>query len=401
MQGSTVLIILFVLGATILVVYLLRKSRGTGTSSGGGHIIPPSGKTTVKCPISIHPTKLKSCDPSNPDSCDDCSDGMHACFTVSDDIPYQVQIDGKTVNIPNGNWCLPAKVKTLPCNEFSGFPILAKLNETEYVWKCQCKYPSLFTNQGEFGDCTQEVACGAENNDSNHLVCPPKSTHCKPGTKWVDDPTWEPTSGICSCATGLKYIDKSIPSQGVWNKQCVTDSCSPGKTVNGKCVCPPKQDFTREHGVISYLRCPDDMPDSFKSNCIDNPECIQDPCNPGGYYDSNKGKCVCAENRGFIAVEDSTSPVKWICEQGCSGKLNPCGNRGDCVIKNGKIQCENCHPPWVQNVNYSDCAKKHPNMCMCQQLPLNSKCKVDSDCLSGNCQSPVFKGDKFCGDPNS
>jgi hypothetical protein len=379
-----IVLIVIVIG----VIYFMATRK---PSKDSGHITPPHGRIIVskKCPATIDTKALVECDPKDPNSCNTCSDGLHACFTITDDEPYNIDINGSKLKVPNGNWCLPAKIKTLPCNEFSGFPILAKLSNTEYVWKCQCKYPSLFTNAGEFGDCTSEVACGAQLNSNNHLVCPPNSEACTPGTKWLDNPTWDPTYGACSCDEKLKFVDKSNRPEGVWDKECLSDSCYPGVTEGESCKCPDKVQTATD--VSSYIRCPDDVKPTERSLCSVDIECIKDPCNPGGYYDPATGKCVCPID-GYAPALNSISPVGWICDSPCGPEANPCAERGDCILVDGKAQCTNCHFPWIQILNDDTCGATYPNLCGCHQRVNGEKCHHAYECMthycSGKCSYP-------------
>ena len=361
-------IIIIVLIISIVIAIIVSQ-----VGSGGNDIIPIPIDDKEKCDVSSDITLLKSCDPTNQDSCNNCSGGPHSCFTVTDDKPYHFSVDDTILNVPNGNWCLPAQTRTVPCNQFTGYPVLTK-NDNEYIWRCQCKYPTLFKNAGVWGDCTQEVACNALEGQGN-LVKPNSST------KWVDDPTWDPTVGVCKCNNDLKYIDQSNPELGIWSKQCVKDSCSPGKTVGNDCLCGD-----------GYLKCPTDLPDSTKSICDpNNPQCIVDPCKPGGYYDINKQICVCNTDAGYTSIPNSQSPVKSICASPCSpGGINPCEGKGECYIDStsGKevVKCKNCIYPWYQDSN---------NMCNNPMKKNGSKCEHSYECLSGTCERDMF-GTKVC-----
>jgi hypothetical protein len=387
MKISSLLIILLslIIGISIIVAIELRKH-------GGGHVNPdgPSGPSKVTCPVTIDTSNLQKCNPSDPNSCNKCSEGLHSCFTVTDDNPYHVEqkiTDSGEKNIdkvPNGNWCLPAKIKTFPCNEFSGYPVLTKLTQTEYAWRCQCKYPTLFTNKGEFGDCTQEVACGVQEDNNNYLKCPADSKVCTPGEKWVDNPVWEPTAGVCNCEDGTKFVNRPSSDNSDWEKLCVTDTCSPGGfTSDGKCICQDKTQDGDEYK--SYVRCPEDV--QTKNMCSSGPTCLPDPCNPGGYYSKQKHTCVCSGE--FISKTNQSSIVGSTCYSPCSGKNNPCGKRGTCSITaDGMAECKDCVSPYKQDKT---------NMCNAELKGDGNKCSSDSECVSGACSKQYgFFGKKIC-----
>ena len=226
-------IIILVTSTIVIAIILANKNNNNN------HIVPPTPDMTKEiCNVSVDITQLKSCDPTNQDTCNNCHGGLHSCFTVDKNNPYQYAVEKNIVDLPDGKWCLPSKITSLPCNEFTGFPVLTKLNDTEYAWRCQCKNRSLFTNKGEFGDCIQEVSCGAS-EDLGQLVCPPGTDKCTSGKPWVDEPIWDPIYGVCNCKNGTTYVDQSNATDGIWSKMCLYDSCTPGtkKLNDGECDC--------------------------------------------------------------------------------------------------------------------------------------------------------------------
>ena len=233
------------------------------------------------------------------------------------------------------------------CNKFTGYKILSKINDTTYGWKCQCRYPSLFQNDGVSGDCTSQTAC-----NGGKLICPKGTKYCNDDEQWTDKSEWNPTFGVCSCKQNTVFLDKSIPSKNIWSKKCVYDSCLPGTVSdkmdeNGRKVCNCPVPVSDKNGNwTSYIKCPENVWEQFKIVC-ENPLCLTDPCNPNGYYDSKTGMCIC--NNGFVDIADSQQNTKHSCLNPCAPEVNFCGNRGTCIIKNGKAECTKCKTPYLQN----------------------------------------------------
>ena len=398
-------VILVSIIVTVIIVHYKNDNRAP--------ILPPSPKS-VKCPASIDKGVLKSCDPKNPDTCDACEGGLYGCFTIKGPCPpggtgsqeittesnsscYPIKFKdpktGKssTLYVPDGNWCLPSNIITGKCNEFSGFPILTQKDPTTFEWRCQCKYPTIFENKSEFGDCTRQVACNGLLSDKNKFVCPTGSTFCTPGTEWVDDPTWPPTRGTCACTGGLKPIDRSNKEAGIWDFECVDDQCSPGVTNSGdstKCDCP--EATGQSGGRKSYIDCPSDMPDGRKNLCESTyPMCIIDPCNPGGVYDINSGSCKCDADKGYINTQDQNSAIGYTCLNPCSPINNPCASRGTCYLdQNKKAKCKDCNYGWYQD---------DKGMCLNPMKDIGSRCDGGYQCLSGSCNPEyVFGGHHIC-----
>lgn len=361
-----------------------------GRNNVGAHIASSHAEhqQTKECPASTDPKDLYTCNPANQDQdCLVCKGTLpHSCVVINADNPHKYQSGtGPAINIPDSptgmGWCLPAEVKTLPCNQFTGFPVLAKKGN-DYVWKCQCRDENLFINAGEFGDCIQEVACGAQANSNNYLVCPEGSSFCTPGTKWLDEKNYDPSKAVCHCATGYTTGN---------NHECIQNTCVPGTltTEPGSniptCNCPDKTGSPGSWN--SYILCPSNTVDICSPEA---PKCIKDPCNPHGYYDGTK--CVCDEN--YKPYLDSTSLVGYSCYSPCDDANNPCGvgplKRGDCYYDtvNQKASCRNCTGFWTQQSKEDD-----PNQLCTKQLGmLGDSCQNDSDCVTKgngiNCLRP-------------
>lgn len=381
-----ILLIIGLMCAIVIAIIIVSKIHEHVTPSGGG------GGQTQNCSPNQDVGLMIKCDPNDPKSCDNCS-GPSSCYVVDKDHPYYYtygSLPNQKIAVPDGTWCLPTKTTTLPCNQFSGYPVLVRLNSQENAWACHCRYPNLFQNKGALGNCTFEVACGYQTGDGQ-LVCPKGSKYCTPDKPWVDQPTYDPIAGVCKCKDGLKYADFSIPDQGVYIKACVQDTCTPGKEVDGKCDCGKPQ--KHEDGTYtSYIRCPDDIIEGQPVPCTtDSPMCLDDPCNPAGYYDNTTLKCVCTYP-GTAPKENENSPVGWVCESPCDPAHNPCGNRGTCYLDQIKgdtvAKCKDCLFPWIQDKD---------NLCQLRLKDPGESCENDSQCFSGNC-SPEWgwTGPKIC-----
>lgn len=392
----TVLIILLIIGliiAIIVSVMIANKPSAHITPSGGGG---GGAKVAPNCAPSQDPELLIKCDPGDPDTCKNCS-GPSSCYTIDEDHPYYYahgDAPDQKFKVPDGNWCLPTKTKTMKCNPYTGYHVLVKLSEKENAWVCNCEYPLMFQKAGALGDCTEELACGAQHGDGQ-LVCPPDAKYCKPGTPWVKDPTWSPTAGVCKCKPGLKYVDRSNPGEGVYIKSCVQDTCYPGNNLGDKCDCSidGKPYHQNDDGSItSYIRCPDDIVKTKAVPCTkDAPLCLPDPCNPGGYYDPESGECKCL-GTGNVPKESETSPTGWVCQNPCDSLHNPCGDRGVChVVKKDNdyiAKCKDCQIPWHQDKN---------DLCGFHLRPLGQSCDHDWQCLIGACEKQyIWWGDKVC-----
>lgn len=348
--------------ATILIHFLNKPKQ----------IDPNNPNNKLSCVVSSDQKLLTPCNPNDVNSCSNCTQGIYSCITVDDENPHKTEQDGTEKSIPNGSWCLPpTKTDTFSCNKFSGYPVFSRVSANEFAWRCQCRFPTLITSGNIWSDCTYQTACGG---DSNPLVCPNDASYCTPGTAWSAEPTYFPTNAVCKCGNGTKYIDNSDPSKNSWDKRCVTDTCVPGYSSDNGCKCPDKTQNS-DGSWLSYIRCPQNVADDKKMQCEYN-QCIQDPCNPNGYYDPSQLKCVCTA-AGYINQQNEQSVIKNICYAPCDDQHNPCGDRGQCQLNSdGTTQCTNCVSPWKQDPT---------NKCNFHMKDLGEKCSNDSDCLSNYC----------------
>ena len=385
-------LVIYLAGLTVILFYQ-RHEQSLFTSS-----LSPSALANtlaVRCPASVDPANLIPC---NDDSvCETKCGPLHTCYQVRQDYLFKESVTAKEpVLVPDSpasqkGWCLPTKTTTkLKCNELTGTPVLTQLTDTQNAWTCHCKYPFLFQNAGLYGDCTDEVACGARNPPlTGTLVCPQSmSKYCKPGEPWVKNPTWNPLQGECKCPSGLKFLDRS----SLQEKLCVADSCTPGKSADDPlagCECPPKVK-TGEGEWVSYIRCPADVLDEKVCNNGNN-QCVPDPCNPSGYWDG--GGCVC--NGVFQSVDDATSLTGKVCNDLCGTTGGKCGNRGTCNPLTGYCKVYTCISAWQPDTAINNQINE---TCSKPRFSRGHPCKAGFQCLSGTCSPKysIFGGDYTC-----
>jgi hypothetical protein len=314
--------------------------------------------------------------------------------------PYIVLDNDKPRNIPtspNGKgWCLlPIDQKKVSCNPWTSDTIL--INETvnkenpKYQWGCYCTNPDQFRQDTIFDNCTVEQICGADIGDgelwvphkdkiscSSTTQCPDNGKCCPPNqingscsildpnsdnycfVKWSDQPMSDPSTGRCECKKGMKFVLNTTTNE----MECVPDSCYPHGVYDGvteMCKCEP-----------GFIRCPKDVSNPGAINCSkDLPQCIPDPCNPGGDFTSqNSAGCICKKvgNITYTAIQDNSSPVGISCANLCENN-NGCGEgdnkRGDCIpsgttIKDQATYCTNCIAPFCNTVMEYDPTKLNP-----------------------------------------
>ncbi len=366
---------------SVIVVSVVGRQKSALGPSGPGS---PTGPTE-NCPV-LPFNDLVECDPTKKGACSDCIGATlgYQCYTVDASNPYKYQEGTTTYDIPDGNWCLPTKVATAQCNEWTGIPILTKLGEGKYEWMCDCsKYPDWFTS-APGGDCTFETVCGYNSDPTKsigELVCPPGgiSELCKEGDSWLENPVWDPASGVCKCRSGFNSINRQDTGTGKIIKACTQNtcypkgieqdppkygtghpqSCVPGTiTPSRSCVCAPKTGEIGKSNYVSWIRCPEDVKSSLQSDCYDNPKCYPDPCNPRGYWDPVHCTCVCDGIEGSIPTV-ANNDINQTCSLPCVGQENPCISikdgkpivRGTCYYnkKAKALVCKDCNCPFAQD----------------------------------------------------
>lgn len=428
--STGIISLLAVVFISLILYSILRKKTS--------HHITPPHQHKVDCPV-LPINDLRKCDPKNPDSCKDCKDGEFACFTVDEKNPYRYSTDPninctdcekdptksgceKCINIPEGNWCLPIIVESDKCNQYTSIPILTKVTDKEWKWRCLCKYPDIVNKANIDANCTEIRACATTGEPTNVIVCPdlrpdccktdppcdnprcdPKNLPCTPGESWYVKKNYDPTLGECACPPGQKSYKYFNENTQQLTMSCRVDFCKPDGNVcpdcgysdkEGACVCgTPKQNS--DGTWTSFIRCPDDMvpgnpaavecgpdkPCSNNKNCYK--KCVPDPCNPYGYYDRESGTCKCT-GKNHINTQYGPSPVGWICTSPCTGNI-PCGGtgnnkRGDCYVdSDNKPKCKNC----LGNKGYS---QDKNNRCEKRCLVSGQDCSGPVPCCSGNCK---------------
>ena len=390
---STSIIIIVCLLFLGLVFYAIFRSQTV-------HVNPSPPDQKYACPV-VPLAELKKCDISDPNSCSKCCipgpnntcvegiKGQYTCVRVDKNHPFKYSSDptvdcstnpDKCVNIPDGDWCLPVQITSDKCNPFTSIPVLTKISDRLWKWRCQCRYPHLVTKNNIDADCDQVIACDRQVNPKNNLVCPPQDCNpkcnldkevccggictpkstcdpkckdgetccngfcwapaCKEGEPW--DGTYDPTFGVCSCSNpGSRPFKKYDTVTGEYILECVSDFCNTENgghydSNNNTCACDAK---TGSKGNWkSFVNCPEDVIDEsgnggidFKGQCQPvgqscdpgetcDHQCWKDPCNPLGYYDKTLGKCVCDAPLS-IEGQSTSSPVGSIC-------LSPCDSEG-------------------------------------------------------------------------
>ena len=385
---------------SVIVVQIISK--------GQSNLQPPGQESTgptKNCPVISPFNNLVKCITDG--DCKNCSGATlgYQCYNVTDKNPYKYIENSKSYNIPNGNWCLPTRVKTIQCNEWTGVPILTKTGDKEYQWSCECsKYPDWF-GLGTDGNCTFETVCGYNMGDPSksygELVCPLDGIDniCKSGDSWLKNLNWDPNDGICKCVKGYIPVNTTFGNKPI--KACTLDSCYPiGKSTTGiagltcsglsvtgekHCKCPDHN--SSGSGMFgsykTWIRCPDDVEKDKGAVCIENPKCLSDPCNPRGYFDSTVGNCKCICNDPTTKDKDITwtsepanNIVGSICVNQCSESRNPCGDRGKCYYNKDTKEslCKNCKWPYYQDLS---------NLCKNKCVNKNYSCSGGLKCCKG------------------
>jgi hypothetical protein len=360
----------------------------------------------------------KLCDPSKDgyenNKCDTNNDcfvkcaGITKCVNVktNDNLHFKVAGVKDSVKLKAGKYCLPEVPKTGDCNQYTGRYVLSKIPGTnEYLWDCQCVYPNIVNKKTIYGNCDQVITCGNELNKDNVLI--------NKNTKevWTKNSDWDPYQlGICKC--GGKNFDKSHDG-----KSCIPSHCGYNANIINQqigCNCPnryppgtiPKKNSNNDFDTL--LRCPQDFNDKLAKRLCSayNPSCVKDPCNPGGYYNSNTGRCICNKDKNYYPIRSSGTQVGWTCSKLCDTEMgdDPCvykgTRRGDCYVKtsidNSLQGCANCKDPLkcpdcvIANPLCKNCnkyKKQQSNDGLCGTLCYknSSICKSNTDCCSGKC----------------
>lgn len=408
-------ILLFII-VYILFIYFLRKKGYQPTFLTD----ESSSQGTVTCdPIK----SLNKCENLG-DPCIQCKDGLYSCQEVPEEgitIKYE---DGNTYTIPKGKYCLPAKVDTsTKCNPYTSDPVLSKVSDSLYKWRCYCKYPQWFASAGLDKDCNVPLMCNVQDNSNNKLY------HCKTGgyvsndlgeitcldgstpIEYSNNDKTDPKNIFCKCAPGSYFYD----NKELQLKECIDSPCgndgtpvyNPDGTLDCKC---PINSF-------SCNRLPDDKKSECSVGCIRDtciPENVAEKCKNGGdpsfcktEYNGKDG-CDCGSEYTFI--KDKNLPTNGYCfpiNSTCTNDLNNnCNMRGgDCIMcphkdQSGSSQdtikswCVNCKASkgFISTKSFDP-----KNFCNLPDTAKSSECtecvnvfdscKTDGECCTGRCHS--------------
>ena len=313
---------------------------------------------TKYCPVTSVDS-LVVCNPDDINSCSDCTGegNIFYCQKVDKDI----ELNGQ--KIPFGNYCMPlSQEPSANCDEKIGYQVLSYDEQNKaYYWACLSKYPNMFEINPTTGDYIQ-------------IACSGSKILCDNGNEWNDPQNGcDPASkgAKCDCPSGLMYVDDSAGD--IYIKNCITNTCYPGTTnpnQPGNCIC-----------TSTTIQCPEAVTNSvIKERCIGNPQCLPDPCQPGGSYDyQSGGKCNCNEQNGYYNIPNTNSIIGYSCGQPCQNN-GPCGNRGTCQYQDGNLSCQ-CNSDYGPDQGNP----KLDPLCSYHLIPNNGSCENDWQCQSGNC----------------
>jgi len=340
-----------------------------------------AGSYTSTCGIGPNHEDLVECELSK-NTCSFCSKVQWKCSSQADII-----IDNKKIILPahpagdeTMGYCLPV-VDTVTCNSDTSDAYISTEEGSEgeeYAWKCGCKNPKMFAHQSTNGsNCVMEKACGKQHGLGQlYVVSNPTPVTCSlksdcggdeeccdkddvygsvchaegdPGiTNGVCHAKWNPevsstaADGKCLCEKGYTY--QGSREAGVYSKTCVPDICAPNGRLNR--YDPGHTDSITCKCDDSFIACqPGTYTNRFlASKCKTNPECLVDPCKPGGVFNPTTNKCECAGK--YINKVDPLSSMGNVCVPACENPL--CGDRGTCYkdIATGADKCK-CKCPWT------------------------------------------------------
>ena len=360
-----VFILSVLLGIVIISVYSIFKPEETVPYNFDPYPnVAPTDLPDPNRPTDTCWNKLTPCD--NFGNCSACSNDEYKCTEVS-----QEQADNKYytfngINVPKGNWCLPADKNPDPqCNLYTGRWIWsydpAYCNSitpgSTQCWKCECLYPSLFNGPG----CNTQIGCQNTSLRSNSLSQPnnklfSNNSFFKEGCAW--DPSGSP-SGNCEGVFNYTPYDKDkdgnpwfvcdcadVSTGQYFNRlpgdphSCHLNPCSSsmGSTLSSD-INITNDSVSCECESTNLAKAP--LGD-YKNTCV----LIENSCYNGG-WDSGAQKCTCG------------SGPYW--ERSCKNTLFNINNDTD---------LPDCEMP--SNMLGSECV----NLCERQQ------CNNGSDCIS-------------------
>lgn len=444
---------LLLLGVIIyIIVFIISKRKGYSPK----YLVDESSiQDTVSCDPSF---SLQECTELGK-PCIQCRDALYSCQQVkgpeySKDGTLisrggitMTDSAGATFTVPEGKWCLPAKVESIPCNPYTSDPVLTKVSDSLYEWRCYCKNPQWVSSGGIDQDCNVPLMCSIDTNRDNKMV------YCKDGEykiqrkdgkidyvctsgqepeEWTDKSEVSLENVFCKCSPGSYFYE----NKPLGIKDCIPNPCGdkpPSYDNNGNmfCVC--------DSGEVSCSDLPDQKRSECKIGCVKDyciPRLISDECrdkdNPNYFsmceckYDVDKKECVCGtayqkindENYitgGYCYPTDKVCPIECDCDneecgtsfsQNCRCKRG--GTCAPCLTRGGETRadypqsfCLNCNPslgyisdkyyPTDENRNLTGdalaefCKKPQTD---CKVCGLNfASCSSDDECCSGRCHS--------------
>lgn len=303
-----------------------------------------------KCDESGHLSGCMKCQESDPDN----PQLRYALKAIGESQcidPLKWDKDNEVCVLKKGFFCLPKHIEEIDCNPYTGRKLLNydATNRT-YGWLCDCKDDTKFSGS----ICNQINVCGLEGSDKN-----PDNSLGGRGlvNKNNNDDYWNNKSNWDPLATDQNdnYLNsscvcKSNEFANNTNLTCLPSDCYPGfsdpenptQSCNCKCdSCTGLIDCNK----ISTTFDPQTGP--YYNGICKRPSCVPDPCGgfdkngvSKGYYDyvldekgnPKSGICVCNTEQGYHLVKDPSYFGGYKCAKLCENN-GPCGDRGDCVIR--------------------------------------------------------------------
>lgn len=371
--------------------------------------------------IATNNAKLTSCVLDS-----DCSSlgEEYVCTEVDEPNRYRLG----DIKVQPGNWCLPKKNVGATCNQYTGEWVWS-FSDTcpsgEQCWKCECKYPSLYSGES----CSDQDVCintnsvespisGDEQLASNYLIGTPYSPF--PGKKWdPNDPDPElmrygpydvDSQGrplfYCSCGSGFTllpddpyicHVDTCLPAgQRVYtvfgctdkygNKcnyyenptdcicKCQCDKHSSIPVKDGHCY--PEVSLCKELNTVQYTQKGDSTIGSIGQYDSINKDCLCNVSSNGISVSYKSRKCysnyVNQEFSDYLpACKNPDNPIGSECYDPCNP--NPC-SPGTCSLDNTKPDGYIC-----------DCSVINPIKYDLSNQPIEFDQFQDNTCSSGVC----------------
>ena len=410
----------------------------------------PQPKLDIKCS-----DKIQECNDGLDSTCETKCGSEYTCTYVENDGQYVYN----GIKIPQGKWCLPSfdEKDKKSCNIYTGRWTWSAgncSNGKEQCWKCQCLYPTLFSNP-ESG-CTDQVGCTITINNQEVKGNIVGSVF----NKDFKDKIWDPLKGqdatilrnnpmdaefsrpmwVCDCPKGtVRYPNDPYnchpdPCCGS-NKGCSISEISDLKK-SFKCTSNKKDTITDEE-CSTFFEDPSVCSCSCNCAYYDNSILLKSGrcypkdilCKPGEYVD---GKCECGTGTSYATnclnvidtdlkqygvlpeiCIDENNPLGQQCWDVCGG--NPCGNpdistcsrdpntnKAICTCKDPKLTAEDCNG---KEVNLQRGGDKCQTLCLPKDAVnwytdgsgRTKPCSYPHPCCSGSSRDCASDGDKAFG----